>query len=108
MLSFLVRAIGLWFMAGAIVAVVVDGMKSIAAGRLVLTPAAKLWFDLSPGTLAAAQSWVQKHLGAFAWDPLAQAALALPSWALLVAIGAVFVWLGSLRRRRREDVAYEA
>lgn len=105
MLSFLVRAIGLWFMAGAIVAVVVDGMKSIAAGRPILTAAAKTWFELSPSTLAASQLWVQKHLGAAAWDPVAAAVLALPTWAVLLAVGALFVWLGSLRRRRRVTTA---
>lgn len=100
MLSFLSRAVGLLFLAGALVAFVVDGARSIADARLVLTPLGQTWYDLSPGTLNLSQAVIQRYLHPVVWDPVIQWILGLPAVLVLTLLGAAFVWLGSRRRRR--------
>jgi len=104
MLLFLPRFVGLWFVAGALVAITIDAAKSIAASTLVLTPFGAALHALAPATLLAAQTFVQQriepHLGGWVWDPVIQSILLLPTAAVLGAIGLLFTYLGSRRPRR--------
>ena len=104
MLLFLPRFIGLWFVAGTLVAVTVDAAKSIAASTLTLTPFGAALHALAPATLLAAQTFVQQsiepHLGGWVWDPVIQSILLLPTAAVLGAIGLLFTYVGSRRPRR--------
>lgn len=107
MIGFISRFLGLWLIAGALVALVIDATKSIAASRLTVTALGEAWFALAPSSLMAAQEFVQQSLepsiGQWLWDPLIQTILLLPAWAVLGALGFLFTWLG---RRRRVSVAY--
>ena len=67
MIRFLFRFLGFWLMAGAFVALVVDGTRSIAASDIVYTSAYRAWVSLSPGTYDAAQAkWNAEHDGRWA------------------------------------------
>ena len=107
MIAFLSRFVGIWLIAGALVAVVVDGAKTIAATSLTVTPLGLTWFTLSPTTLMAAQGFVQQtveaYIGHWLWDPLIQWILLLPGWAVLGAIGGALAYLG---RKRRLNAVY--
>jgi hypothetical protein len=107
MIAFLSRFVGIWLIAGALVAVVVDGAKTIAATSLTVTPLGLTWFALSPTTLMATQRFVQQtvesYIGHWLWDPLIQWILLLPSWAVLGAVGGTLAYLG---RKRRFTPAY--
>ena len=59
MIAFIARFIGLWMIAGALVALVIDGTKTIAASTLTVTPLGQSWYSISPSTLMSAQSFVQ-------------------------------------------------
>ena len=48
MIGFIARFVGLWLIAGALVALVIDGTKTIAASHLTVTPLGLAWFALSP------------------------------------------------------------
>ena len=98
MFFFLFRTIGIWFMAATIVAAVVDGMKSIATGRLIMTSLVQFWTQISPSSLASAQAAVQK-LSAKIWDPFVLMIIQMPAWAVFLGIGAIFIFLGTRRRR---------
>lgn len=104
MLLFLPRFIGLWFVAGTLVAVTVDAAKSIAASTLTLTPFGAALHALAPATLLAAQTFVQQsiepHLGGWVWDPAIQSILLLPTWVVLGVFGFLFTYLGSRRAPR--------
>ncbi|MDR3497339.1 MAG: hypothetical protein P4L82_22325 [Ancalomicrobiaceae bacterium] len=99
MFFFLCRTIGIWSLAVATVAMVIDGMKSIAAGRWILTSLGRFWGSIAPGSLAQAQVAVQHYLSPKAWDPFALWVLDLPAWIVFIVIGAIFVFLGTRRRR---------
>ena len=91
------RLIGLWVLAGAFVAAVIDGMKSIAASVPVFTSAFAAWSELAPSSLGALRGVVEGRIGAAAWSTVTGTVLALPTWALLGIVGATLIGLG--RRR---------
>jgi len=107
MIAFLFRFVGIWLIAGALVAVVVDGAKSIAASSLTVTPLGLTWFALSPASLMTTQGFVQQtvesYVGHWLWDPVIQWILLMPSWAVLGVVGGVLAYLG---RKRRLAPAY--
>jgi len=107
MIGFFARFVGLWLIAGALVAVVIDGAKTIAASQLIVTPLGLAWYTISPTSLMATQTFVQQkveaYIGHWLWDPLVQWILMLPSWLVLGFIGAWLVYAG---RRRRLRAAY--
>eukprot|EP00873_Tetraselmis_striata_P026105 jgi/Tetstr1/446369/TSEL_033911.t1 len=53
----------------ALVALVIDGTKTIAASAWVATPLGQYWFDFAPASLNTAQAAVQRHVSPFLWDP---------------------------------------
>lgn len=98
--KFLLRLVGLVFMAVAVVAAISDGTKSIAQSAYVATPIGQVWFDVSPESLNTAQAAIQRHVLPFLWDPVLQTVLTWPVWAVALPLGLLFLWLGSRRRRR--------
>ena len=107
MIGFLSRFVGLWCIAGALVALVVDATKTIAASTLTMTPLGLAWSNFNPASLMSAQEFVQRRIetytGHWLWDPLIQGILLLPTWAVLGAIGFLLTYLG---RRRRPKTVY--
>ena len=107
MISFVSRFVGMWFVAGALVALVIDATKTIAASALTITPLGLAWQTLAPVTLASAHAFVEQKIepsvGHWVWDPAIQWLLLLPTWVVLGALGFLLTYLG---RRRRLKVAY--
>ena len=91
MMRFLVRLTGLFALAGAVIALVVDGAKSVAASALVLTSLGEAWIAASPGSLAALETNLATHLGQVAADALVGAIMALPVSLFFGALGALLV-----------------
>lgn len=105
MFSLFLRLIGLFALAGAIVGLVVDGTKSIAASSLILTPLGQAWFSFDPNSLVAVQHYIERHAGNWVWEQPIQFLLTLPLWLVLGAIGAVLLLAGRGRRRYRAAIA---
>ena len=107
MISFLSRFLGLWLIAGALVALVIDATRTISASAITVTPLGLAWFSLSPSSLMLTQEFVQRrveaYIGHWLWDPLIQWILMMPSWLVLGALGGLFAYAG---RRRRLKGAY--
>ncbi len=105
MIGLLARFVGLWLVAGGLVALVIDATKTIAELALTVTQLGKTWYDISPETLLSAQKFVERELQAYIgnwlWDPLIIWLLMLPTWLVLAACGFLLVYLGRHRRRRR-------
>lgn len=102
MIRFLFRFSGFWLMAGAFVALVVDGTRSIAASQLIFTSAASAWSALSPNSLDLAQAKV-RALSAIAWTGVAAPLLSLPLFLLLGVLGVLFLAIGRARERSPFD-----
>lgn len=107
MIAFLARFAGLWLIAGALVALVVDGTKTIAGTALTITPLRQTWSLLGANSLAAFQEFVQTkiepHVGHWVWDPAIQWILSLPTWAVLGVVGG---WLAYMGRKRRAAAVF--
>ncbi|WP_421725063.1 hypothetical protein [Bauldia sp.] len=101
MIGFIARFIGLWLIAGALVALVIDGTKTIAASQLTVTPLGMTWYSISPSTLVSTQQFVQQtveaYVGHWLWDPLIQWILMMPTWLVLGLVGAWLVYAGRKR-----------
>ncbi|MFG1463914.1 hypothetical protein V5F77_13550 [Xanthobacter sp. DSM 24535] len=100
MFRFLFRFFGFWVLAGGFVALVVDGTRSIASSRLILTSTQDAWTALSPTTFAAAQAKIAA-LSPLAWSDAAVPVLGLPLFLLLAIVGFALLALGRVRQRSR-------
>jgi hypothetical protein len=95
MIRFLARSIGLWLIAGGFAAAVVDGMKSIAASRPILTFVGDFWAELAPASFLSARAAVEARLGGWVWTQAIDPALShVPVFAAAAVIGALMVTLG--------------
>lgn len=99
------RLAGYSLLAGALLAMIADGSKSIAQSKLILVPLGQFWFEHAPESLGLAQAAVQRHVNPFLWDPVIQTILTWPIWSVLIPLGLIFLWLGAKRRKRRDAFA---
>ena len=105
MIRFLARFVGLWLLAGAFVSLVIDGNRSIASGRLMLTAFGEAWYAMHPASLDLTRSWVEGHLPGWLWNPVILGVLLMPLWIVLAAFGAILVFLG---RKRERPIGYSS
>jgi hypothetical protein len=105
MIRFLFRFIGLWLLAGAFVALVIDGTRSISAGRLAITQFGIAWDSLHPASFDAMRTWVEAHLPMWVWNPVLLSVLLTPIWVVLGVLGLLFVLIG---RKREQKIGYSS
>jgi hypothetical protein len=105
MLRFLFRFIGLWLLAGAFVALVIDGTRSITAGRMVIMPAIEAWLAIHPASLEWMKAWIERDISPRLWDPALLYILYSPLWAVLGVLGLILVLLG---RRPARPIGYSS
>ena len=102
MIRFLFRFLGYWLLAGALVAAIIDGAKSIAASSVVTTQFAQHFRQLAPSLLERLEFGVQNNLGLpWLWDVVFVNILAWPSFAVLGVLALIFLLIG---RRKRAPV----
>ena len=104
MFVFLARALGFWLIAAGIVGIVIDGTKSIAADRLIITPLGQAWFELSPNSLNGLQAGIERNIHPFLWDPVMLWLLMLPNWAAIGGLGFLLVWLTTPRTKAADKL----
>jgi hypothetical protein len=99
MFRFLFRFIGLWLLAGAFVALVIDGTRSVAASRIVLTTVGEAWSVVHRSSLEIFRAHIEASYPAWAWDPVAITFLFAPLWVTLGVLGVLFALLGRVPAR---------
>jgi len=103
MIRFLLRTLGLLFLAAAFVFLVYDGTRSIAASQLVYTKVDEIWSLVHAQSLQQLQPWIESHGPPWLWDPAATTFLAAPVVIPLAVLGAILIPLG---RRRKQLIGY--
>ena len=98
-MKFVVRVFGTWMIVLALILLVIDGTKSLAANQPVTTSVAFLWESLHAESWAALQGLIATYLAPFAIDGLAYGALSVPAWALSGGIGLIALFIGRKRRK---------
>jgi len=98
-MKFVARVIGTWLIALAVVLLVIDGTKTLAANDLVMTSIGELWAGMHSQSWAAMQNFVLTALVPRSADWLAFAAFSVPAWALSGVLGIIALVLGRKRRK---------
>ena len=101
MVRFVLRALGLVLIAAALLAVVFDAARSIAASALTLTSFETAWLAIDPASLVAFEQFVRVQAGDAAAEPVVVWILAAPASAALTLVGFALVLIGAPRGRRR-------
>ena len=83
----------------AVIAIVFDGTRSLAAHTLLLTSLGENWAKIAPATLNAARNAVQRYTHPLVWDLGIRKLLLLPSWVVFGVLGVVVAYVGRQRRR---------
>ncbi|MCD7058771.1 hypothetical protein [Pelagibacterium xiamenense] len=101
------RIVGLVFLALALILLVADGTRMLAANGYVATPLGNWIAQIAPLTLESARTAVQENVHPLLWDPTLTTLLAWPGWAVLGGIAIIFLLLGRSKTRRRTVVSID-
>jgi hypothetical protein len=96
----ILRVLGTWLVAVALILVVVDGTKSLGASRLVFTSLADTWSFVHAESLAGLRSFLATRYFGPLLETVVEAILGFPGWAVLAVPGLVLAWLGRSKRTR--------
>ena len=103
MIRFLLRTLGLLFLAAGFVFLVYDGTRSIAASQLVYTRVDEVWSLVHATSLQQLQPWIESHAPPWVWDPVVTNVLSAPAVVALAIAGTLLIPLG---RRRKPLIGY--
>src|SRR5258708_38049593 len=103
MIRFLLRTLGLLFLAAAFIFLVYDGTRSIAANVLLYSKVDEIWSLLHTASLQQLQPPIEKHAPPWLWDPVVTTVLDAPAIVVLGMIGAILILLG---RRKKPLIGY--
>lgn len=102
MIRFLFRFVGLWLLAGAFVALVIDGTRSVSASSLTFIAIRDAWTAADPVRLEA----IQKNFAGGWAEPLFATLLAMPLFGLLGLVGLILIFIG--RRKQDHRIGYSS
>jgi hypothetical protein len=97
----LLRILGTWLIGLALIYLVVDGTKSLAANKLVLTSLDQAWTQLHPPSLEVVSSFLESRFFAELLAVAMQALLTYPVFAVLAVPGIIIALMGRRPRRDR-------
>ena len=96
----LLRIVGTLLIACAVILIIIDGTKSLAANGLVLTPLEATWTQINPQSLATVKEFLGTRLFGALLEVTVNFILGLPGWAVLGVPGILLAWAGRSRRTR--------
>ena len=96
----LLRVVGTLLIACALILLIIDGTKSLAANAIVLTPLEATWLQLHADSLAGLRNFLETRLFGPLLKPLVSALLGFPGWAVIGVPGVLLAWAGRSRRER--------
>ena len=97
----LLRILGTWLIGLALIFLVVDGTKSLAANMLVFTSLGAAWTQLHPPSLEAVSGFFESRFFADLLHVAMEALLTYPAFAVLGVPGVVLALMGRRPRRGR-------
>ena len=97
-IRFIFTVVGLWICALALLGLVLDGVRSIAANEVVTKSLGITWTELGADSLEASKAFITQNLHPFVWDPVFLWILSMPGWLIAALIGLLFLYIGRKRR----------
>lgn len=95
------RIVGTWLIGLALVLLVIDGTKSLAADRVVTTSLGDIWTQIHAGSLEAVRAFFSSRFFADLLFSTLDALLTYPAFAVIGVPGIVLALLGRRPRRDR-------
>jgi hypothetical protein len=103
MIRFLLRTLGLLFLAAAFIFLVYDGTRSIAANMLLYSKLDEIWSLVHQASLQQLQPFIERNAPPWLWDPVITTVLDAPAIVVFAVVGAILIILG---RRRKPLIGY--
>jgi len=100
-MRFVLRVLGTWLIGMAVILLIIDGIKSLAANGLVVTSLGDTWTSLSATSLEQVHTFIDTRFFGPVLEPLLTAVLSYPGFAVLGIPGIVLAVFGRSRRSRR-------
>ena len=98
MIRFLFRFVGLFLLAGAFVALVYDGTKTIAGNAIYVTRVSDTWNAVHSTSLQTLEAMIKRD-AEWLWNPVMLYVLPAPTWLVLAIVGALLIVIGRKKRR---------
>ena len=95
------RILGTWLLGLALILIVVDGTKSLAANAVVMTPLEEIWGLLNSASIEAVRSFFASRFFGDLLRPGFEAMLAYPAFAVIGIPGLLLALAGRSRYPRR-------
>jgi hypothetical protein len=96
----LLRLLGTWLLGIALILLIIDGTRSLAASALIMTSLGDTWMSLHAQSLAETQAFLATRFFGPLLETSVTAILGLPGWIVLGVPGVFIAWLGRTRRAR--------
>ena len=96
----ILRVLGTLLIALAVILIIIDGTKSLAANALVFTSLEATWSGMHPDSLIALKDFLAGRLFGPVIAPLISALLSVPGWAVIGVPGLLLAWAGRSRSER--------
>jgi hypothetical protein len=97
----ILRLLGTWLIALALVLLVIDGTKSLGANALVFSSLLDWWAQIHPQSLEAVKGFFDSRFFADLLDAALAAVLSYPAFAVVGLPGIMLALLGRKPRRER-------
>jgi len=97
MARFLTRTVALLLLAAGFAALVVDGVRSIAGSRILVTEFGETAYKLFPHSFPMLQPVVEQRLHPVVWNPFLLSFFLTPTWVVLGFFGLLLFWLAHRR-----------
>ncbi len=97
-MRFLLRLAGTWMLGMALVLLIMDGTKSMAANALMITSMGDVWAMVHPSSLLQFETMISTSPVKFAWGALIGPILGWPGWAVLGVPGIILALWGRSRK----------
>lgn len=98
------RILGTWLLAVALILLIIDGTKSLAASSLVITSVSQLWLLLHAPSFEASSNWLAGLADGLVLNALQQNLLNWPAWAVLGVPGIILALAGKTRATRIQNL----
>ncbi|MDB5538604.1 MAG: hypothetical protein JWQ89_331 [Devosia sp.] len=94
------RVSGTWLLGVALILLIIDGTRSLGASQLLFTSLAEDWTWVHADSLVAVRAFLSSRFFGVVLEPVSEAILSFPGWAVLAVPGALLAWAGRSRRSR--------
>ena len=96
----LFRLLGTWLLGIALILLIIDGTRSLAASGLVMTSVGETWNQLHEASLIETQTFLSSRFFGPLLQPVVSGLLGLPGWLVFGVPGGLLAWMGRTRRAR--------